>query len=132
MFKNLVKAGWLILALAVGACSSNSSGGTGGAPGAGGTTTGSGGMVATGGTSGTGGVSGTGGMGTDGGTDSSDMSGTGGMSGSGGAGGAVTISDCGKLATPQAINNCIINLPTSSVGQTVTTPTTPSYNTCKM
>lgn len=135
MFKNLIKTGLLTLALAVGACSSNSNGnpgtggssGTGGAQGTGGTT-GSGGMTATGGASGTGGISGTGGMTPDGGT------GSGGISGTGGAGGGtpMTISDCGKLATPQAIGNCIINLPTTSVGQAVTAPTTPAFNTCKM
>jgi hypothetical protein len=129
MFKTLVKMGLLTLVLAVGACSSNSNGnpGTGGAQGSGGTT-------GTGGTTATGGASGTGGMAPDGGADSGDMPGTGGMSGTGGAGGGtpMTISDCGKLATPQAINNCIINLPTTSVAQTVTTPTTPTFNSCKM
>src|SRR5437868_626132 len=128
MFKNLIKAGWLILALAVGACSSNNNGpsGTGGTTGvtqATGGSTGSGGTTATG----TGGMTGAGGT-----TATGGASGTGGMSSTSGAGGTMTISDCGNLATPQAINNCIINLPTTSVGQTVTTPTKPTFNSCKM
>ncbi|HMF42106.1 MAG TPA: hypothetical protein VKQ32_15640, partial [Polyangia bacterium] len=71
-----------------------------------------------GGTGGTGGsAGGTGGSGTGG-------------SGTGGA--PSTIAECGTLSTAAMINNCIINLPTDSVGQTVTFTPAVDYNTCKM
>jgi hypothetical protein len=93
-----------------------------------------GGGTATGGmTGGMGGMSGgTGGMATGSG---GSQSGTGGSSSDGGTdapGTPTTIAGCGTLATPQAIANCIINLPTDSVGQTVTFTSSVDYTTCKM
>ena len=54
--------------------------------------------------------------------------------GGGGAGGGTpsTIAACGALGTPQDVAKCIINLPSDSVGQTVTFTATADYNSCKM
>ena len=123
MTTKILKSTLLVLALAMGACSSSSdstgkggSGGSTGTAGAGGSTGTAGGGAGTTGTAGAGG-------------------GAAGTTGGGGAGGGEapsTIADCGALSTPKAVNDCIINLPTDSVGQTVTFTATADYNSCKM
>jgi hypothetical protein len=101
---NWMKTGLLVLALSIGACSSSSNNSPGDAA-AGGT----GGKDAAAGGSG--------------GVDAASME-----------GGAppTTIAGCGTLGSPAAIGLCIINLPTDSVGQAITTPPATDYNTCKM
>ena len=108
--RNLMKMGLLVLALGVGACSSSSSKSTGNG-GAGGGSGGSGG--------GSGGASG----------------GSGGSNSDGGdAGNApASIADCVTAGGgAQAVNDCIINLPTTSVGQAVTFTPSADYTQCHM
>ena len=148
----------LSFSLAVVACGSNNTTGTGGR---GGSTVGRGRDRRYGGTSGTraradGGL-GTGGTG--GSVAGSSGGSTGGSGGStGGSGGATAVavarraarraaaaaagpaaaarrrpsSSAGRSGAAAMIDNCIINLPTDSVGQTVTFTPPVDYNTCKM
>jgi hypothetical protein len=70
--------------------------------------------------------------------------GNGGSGGSGGSGGidagmevgpgvATTIAGCAALGgSAQAVGDCIINLPTDSVGQSITTTPTIDYTACRM
>jgi hypothetical protein len=120
MTTNILKSTLLVLALAMGACgSSNDTTGKGG----------SGGSTGSAGSGGSTGMAGGGGAGT---TGTAGGGGTTGMGGAGGGGTPSTIAQCGDLSTPKAVNDCIINLPTDSVGQTVTFTATADYNTCKM
>jgi hypothetical protein len=148
MLIKFTKAGLLALSLslAVAACGGNNTGGTGGRGGSTSGTAGASGTTGSGGTSAGSGGSGTGAGGSaagtsggSGGATGGSAGGTGGTGGSaGGTGGSgtggmpMTIEQCGTLGTAALINNCIINLPTDSVGQAVTFTMTVDYNTCKM
>ncbi len=122
MTTNILKSTLLALALAMGACSSSND--TTGKGGSGGST----GSAGSGGSTGTAGGGGAGTTGTGGG----GATGTAGGGGMGDGATPSTIADCGALTTPKAVNDCIINLPTNSVGQTVTFAATADYNSCKM
>jgi hypothetical protein len=67
---------------------------------------------------------------------SGGSTGAAGSGGTGGAGGSAptTLEGCAALSTPQAINDCILNLPADSTvtAQPVTFTPAANYNDCKM
>jgi hypothetical protein len=129
--RNLMKIGLVALALNWGACSSDSgvknNTGTGGAGGSGGSsaTGGSGGSSSTGGSGGSSSTGGTGGSNPDGGTDAPGTGGSGALHGS-------DPTTCANAGSAQAINDCITNLTTDSVGQDVVFTPAADYTLCKM